>query len=207
MGYWPTETAPRTAPKTLPRTLHPGTHPSLARARRDVLVITRMGTTLGAAHLRPGIRYRILVAEGAQLAGPAARLTDLARAGAHVRTVPDVPLDAMVVDGSLAVLPERRRGMAADAATVLIRVFESLWSAGTPFDAPGLTTREREVLVMLSEGRTDESMAAQLGLSVRTVRRMISALMVRLDARSRFQAGVRAANLGWPTEVSRRPSA
>ncbi len=202
MGYWATETSPR----TLPRTLRPGSHPTLARARRDVLVITRMGTTLGAAHLRPDIRYRILVAEGVRPAGPAAaRLTDLARAGAHVRTVPDVPVDAMVVDGSLAVLPEHRRGTPADA--VMIRVFESLWSAGTPFDVAGLTTREREVLVMLSAGRTDESMAAQLGLSVRTVRRMISALMGRLDARSRFQAGVRAANLGWPTEVSRRPSA
>lgn len=204
MSYWPTE--------TLPRTVHPDIH-ALAQARRDVLVITTMGTTPGRRgipflfdheSLPRGVRYRILVPEGVRLAGPVtARLTDLADAGAHVRTVPVVPVDALVVDGSLAVLP----GTPAGAGALMIRVFDSLWSAGTPFGVGVLNNREQQVLALLSAGRTDESMAAHLGLSVRTVRRMISTLMSRLDARSRFQAGVRAAHLGWPTAVSRRPSA
>lgn len=204
MSHWPTETRPGTVP--------PGLHTALARARRDVLVITTMGTTPGRRgipflfdreSLPAGVRYRILVPEAVRLAGPVTtRLADLADAGAQVRTVPDVPLDALVVDGSPAVLPG-----GTPAGAVLTRVFDSLWSAGTPFGMGVLNTREHQVLTMLSAGRTDESMAAQLGLSVRTVRRMISALMGRLEARSRFQAGVRAANLGWPTTVSRRPSA
>ena len=199
----------------VPRTLPPGVHATLARARRDVLVITTMGAAPGRRgfpfladreDLPAGVRYRILVPEAVRLAGPVtARLTDLADAGAQVRTVPDVPVDALVVDGSLAVLPGHGRGTPAGA--VLLRVFDSLWAAGTPFGLGALSTREHQVLTMLSAGRTDESMAAQLGVSVRTVRRMISALMARLGARSRFQAGVRAATLGWPTTVSRRPSA
>lgn len=195
--------------------MSPDLHTTFARARRDVLVITTMGTTRGQRgipflfdheSLPAGVRYRILVPEAVRLAGAAtARLTDLADAGARVRTVPDVPVDALVVDGSLVVLPG-----GAPASALMVRVFDSLWSAGTPFGAGVLNTREHQVLTMLSAGRTDESMAAQLGVSVRTVRRMISTLMGRLDARSRFQAGVRAASLGWPTIASRashRPSA
>lgn len=207
MSHWPTETPPRTG--------SPDIHATLTRARRDILVITTMGTTPGRRgipflfdheSLPRGVRYRILVPEAVRLAGPVtARLTDLADAGAQVRTVPDVPVDALVVDGSLAVLPGQARS--TPAGTVMIRVFDSLWSAGTPFGMGVLNTREHQVLTMLSAGRTDESMAAQLGVSVRTVRRMISTLMGRLDARSRFQAGVRAASLGWPTTESRRPSA
>src|SRR5690606_39837840 len=62
---------------------------------------------------------------------------------------------------------------------------------------PELTTRERELLTLLSAGNTDESAAAQLGVSVRTVRRMVADIMDRLGARSRFQAGVKAADRGW----------
>jgi DNA-binding NarL/FixJ family response regulator len=48
----------------------------------------------------------------------------------------------------------------------------------------------------MSAGYTDESAAARLGVSVRTVRRMMSTIMTRLGARSRFQAGIRAADRG-----------
>ncbi|MBA9049246.1 DNA-binding NarL/FixJ family response regulator [Streptomyces phaeogriseichromatogenes] len=34
-------------------------------------------------------------------------------------------------------------------------------------------------------------------MSLRTVRRTVSNLMARLEARSRFEAGVRAARAGW----------
>lgn len=68
---------------------------------------------------------------------------------------------------------------------------------------PALSERERELLVLLSAGCGDDSMAVQLGISVRTVRRRISAIMTRLGARSRFQAGAKAAHEGWL--VPRRP--
>jgi DNA-binding NarL/FixJ family response regulator len=46
----------------------------------------------------------------------------------------------------------------------------------------------------MAQGFTDEAVARKLGMSVRTCRRHIAALMGSLDAVSRFQAGVRAAN-------------
>ncbi|NEE20393.1 response regulator transcription factor, partial [Streptomyces sp. SID7499] len=43
---------------------------------------------------------------------------------------------------------------------------------------------------------TDEVAARELTVSVRTYRRYVAEIMTLLDATSRFQAGVRAAELG-----------
>lgn len=57
--------------------------------------------------------------------------------------------------------------------------------------------QERALLNLLGIGAKDEAAARQLGVSVRTVRRMTAELMRELDARSRFQAGMIAARRGW----------
>lgn len=44
---------------------------------------------------------------------------------------------------------------------------------------------------------TDETAGKRLGLSLRTVRRQMAGLMERLDATSRFEAGLKAAQRGW----------
>jgi len=44
---------------------------------------------------------------------------------------------------------------------------------------------------------TDETAARRLGVSLRTVRRQMAALMERLCATSRFEAGLKAAQRGW----------
>ncbi|WP_250008308.1 LuxR C-terminal-related transcriptional regulator [Actinoplanes sp. M2I2] len=59
-----------------------------------------------------------------------------------------------------------------------------------------LDERERRLLGLLATGLTDESVAARLGLSERTVRRTMASIMARLGARSRFQAGLIAARQG-----------
>nr|WP_240522031.1 helix-turn-helix transcriptional regulator [Amycolatopsis vastitatis] len=64
-----------------------------------------------------------------------------------------------------------------------------------------LSDRERQLLTLLTAGYTDESAAVRLGVSVRTVRRMVAGIMDRLGARSRFQAGVKAADRGWLLDV------
>jgi DNA-binding NarL/FixJ family response regulator len=46
---------------------------------------------------------------------------------------------------------------------------------------------------MLADGYTDEATARRLGVSIRTVRRNTAELMTLLGARSRFQAGIYAA--------------
>jgi DNA-binding NarL/FixJ family response regulator len=49
---------------------------------------------------------------------------------------------------------------------------------------------------MLGAGLKDETAARELGLSLRTYRRRVADLMAALGADSRFQAGLRARELG-----------
>ena len=56
-----------------------------------------------------------------------------------------------------------------------------------------LTPRQKEVLAFLTEGLTNRQIAAQLGISVRTVGFHVQKLKARLNTRSRYQA---AASLG-----------
>ncbi|MFJ9055950.1 DNA-binding response regulator [Streptomyces sp. NPDC102409] len=63
-------------------------------------------------------------------------------------------------------------------------------------DAPHLDAGSRAVLEALGSGLTDAAAAGRLGLSLRTYRRRVAGLMAALDAGSRFQAGLRAGELG-----------
>src|SRR5690606_21762259 len=80
-------------------------------------------------------------------------------------------------------------------------LFETAWrSAGdlAAYDAQVAEIRRLApaVLDMLGEGVKDEAAARRLGLSLRTYRRRVAELMAALGAESRFQAGVRARELG-----------
>ncbi|MFC9029170.1 LuxR C-terminal-related transcriptional regulator [Streptomyces arboris] len=139
----------------------------------------------------------------------------LGQRGGLVRTVPRLPLRMLIYDRGRAIVP--MDAAAADrgalvlegtgALTGLLALFEQTWQQAKPLgesaaDAPAgdghsLTPPERAVLDLLTEGLTDEAIARQLGVSVRTVRRVTADLMQRLGARSRFEAGVLATSKGW----------
>lgn len=131
--------------------------------------------------------------------------------GGEVRTVPVLPLRAIIFDREVAVIsidPEvsgegavQLSGQSVMAPVVAL--FERVWETGTPLghairrDEEGLTAQEREVLRLLSHGLTDEVVGKRLGLGVRTVRRMTADIAHRLNAHSRFEMGVKACYRGW----------
>jgi DNA-binding CsgD family transcriptional regulator len=82
----------------------------------------------------------------------------------------------------------------------VLALFEATWEAATPLadrrELPVITAGGREILRALGAGLTDEVAARRLGVSVRTYRRRVAELMRALDSESRFQAGVRAGELG-----------
>ena len=167
---------------------------------------------LGNDQLALPVRYRVLAPDAARTHPVLSRrLHQLCRNGAQVRTASSVPLSAIIVDTATAALPVERSGRGtvsvlkvAAAVSALSELYERIWHTATPLrqptglgDVSGLTVREREVLALLGDGGTDASAAAQIGVSVRTVRRMVSEMMARLGAQSRFQAGLKAAERGW----------
>ena len=69
--------------------------------------------------------------------------------------------------------------------------------SSTDLSSTDLSSTERALLRLAAEGCTDAAAASRLHVSHRTARRMMAALMERLGARSRFEAGVKAVRLGW----------
>jgi DNA-binding NarL/FixJ family response regulator len=66
----------------------------------------------------------------------------------------------------------------------------------TAANPAGLTSREAEVLGLLAAGLSNAKIAAQLGLSDRTVDNHVSAILRKLGVRTRREAGGQAERLG-----------
>ncbi|KQW47997.1 DNA-binding protein [Nocardioides sp. Root1257] len=129
-------------------------------------------------------------------------------AGEEIRVLPELPTRLLVIGDTHAVVPEplgladlplavvQQRGLVQAMGSW----FEELWGrAAVPaLDAaePRLDLRQF-LLEQLAAGAHDEQIARKLGISLRTVRRRVSALMTELGADSRFQAGVEAGRRGW----------
>jgi DNA-binding NarL/FixJ family response regulator len=65
----------------------------------------------------------------------------------------------------------------------------------------GLTQRERQVLLQLSTGRTNQEIAAVLGTSVSTVERHVTHILTKLGCKTRTQAATYAVAQGWLTAL------
>jgi len=150
-----------------------------------------------------GFAVRVLCAPEAFDAGD---LPDPAALGWQVR-VTDGPLqDTVVTDGRSALVRSElsgRQEMSIIQAPAVARALESLfaaaWRLGVPLaEHRALGDREaiRRILDQLRAGSTDEQAAHELEVSLRTYRRRVAEIMYWLGASSRFQAGVRAAELG-----------
>ena len=63
-------------------------------------------------------------------------------------------------------------------------------------DEGGLTVRERDVLRLLAAGQTNPEIAAELQVSLNTVKTHVVHILAKLGAADRTQAAVRAAQLG-----------
>ncbi|MFE6764965.1 LuxR C-terminal-related transcriptional regulator [Streptomyces sp. NPDC057689] len=132
--------------------------------------------------------------------------------GGEVRTAPTIPQRMVIVDRTQALVPtdpaDNRQGALhvtePGIVTALLELFEQGWNTAAPFgtarvDDPqdGLTDHERELLRLLGTGLTDEAVGQRLGLTDRTIRRQVASIMERLNASSRFEAGIKAAQRGW----------
>ncbi len=132
--------------------------------------------------------------------------------GGEVRTSPTIPQRIVVVDRREALVPidpdDNRKGALhvtePGLLHPLIDLFEQAWNTAVPLGstAPedpttGLTPTERHLLRLLGGGLTDEAAGQRLGVSARTIGRHMASVMERLNATSRFEAGIKAAQRGW----------
>jgi len=142
--------------------------------------------------------------------------------GTQVRIHDRLPTELVIADRAVALLPFAASSAGADGVLVvrsphlldaLVLLFEMLWEASAPpgrqavagnpegrFDEhinERIDERINErLLLLLAAGLKDEAIARQLGVSLRTVHRRTSDLLDHLGVRTRFQAGMRAAQQG-----------
>ncbi|WP_225851105.1 helix-turn-helix transcriptional regulator [Streptomyces sp. HPF1205] len=166
---------------------------SLERAlRRDAALVAR-GVAVRSVHPQSAL----------QEPEYARHLRDLAAVGVRVRLVERAPLGLLVFDRHTAFLPgDPARGGEPPAritgrlVTSLTAAYEDCWDRGVRFgtfreDLGRLVpeSRERAILRLALQGRSDDQIARSLGIHRRTVERRMSEVMERLGVTTRFELG------------------
>ncbi|MDN3358215.1 DNA-binding response regulator [Actinomadura sp. DC4] len=172
-------------------------------ARTDIA--TRMRTTI-----QGGVSVRKLYTSAA-LAEEVQRthLLQLLTAGAQVRICDaGLPHETIIIDRRVMILAglgvpgDREFTVTTSPALIdgVYALYDASWHGAVPLpdrqDLPMITPDVRAILRTLSAGLTDEAAARSMGISLRTYRRRVAELMKALDSDSRFQAGLRAGELG-----------
>lgn len=162
--------------------------------------------------LERGVRMRTVYLDSIRRDPPTLAYAEwLESVGAQIRITPTLPNRIILIDRRTALVAADSRHTGAGAVlienpgtvTLMCALFESVWQSAEPLGARarpapgGLTTQEREVLRLMAQGSTDESIANSLAVSARTVRRIAAGLLGHLGARSRFQAGAHAVQRGY----------
>jgi sugar-specific transcriptional regulator TrmB/DNA-binding CsgD family transcriptional regulator len=165
-----------------------------------------------------GVRLRSIYLESIRNDNDTSRYVDwLTGGGAQVRVAATLPPRMVIYDRSTAIVPvdpnKTYEGAlmlcGAGVVSALCELFERVWQSSRPLNEPPspegygnekyirLNDRSQAIIVLLSRGYTDESIARRLGVSVRTVRRETAGLTSQLGAKTRFQAGALALSQGW----------
>jgi predicted transcriptional regulator len=194
-------------------------HEVLSMVVPNLTVVPHRENTAGDACLRRGVRYQAIVDHRA-LDQPGMLQDTVASiaAGQDIRVVDRVPLKLVIVDRELAMLPLLQSENNVPASVLVHRsglldavlaFYDATWERGYPLrcNASGdgvLETRpdhiddlDAQVLALLLSGLTDQAIAGQVQLSLRTVQRRISQLMAKAGVATRIQLGWYAAQKGW----------
>jgi hypothetical protein len=179
-----------------------GRNPETLRAAvmRDLAMIER------------GVEMRILYQHTARASlATRAYVRQVSGAGAQVRTIGEIIERLIIFDRRTALIPQDRSGSGIKGATIideptivafLCSIHDNAWTNAQPFEPDSIEyeqtagTLRSSILLLMSQGLKDAVIARRVGMATRTCRRYISALMEEVGATSRFQAGVRAVQLG-----------
>jgi two-component system response regulator DesR len=147
----------------------------------DIEMPHMTGLDVAEAIAREGLAARVLIVTTFGRAGYLRRAMD---AGVRGYLLKDTPADVLA-----AVI----RKVAAGGRAIAPELAELAWDA----PANPLTERERDVLRLAEEGRSNKEIARQLDLSPGTVRNYLSEASAKLFAASRIEAGRIAREKGW----------
>jgi two-component system response regulator DesR len=147
----------------------------------DIEMPHMTGLDVAEAIAREGLPARVLIVTTFGRAGYLRRAMDAGVRGYLLKDTPAEVLAAVI------------RKVAAGGRAIAPELAELAWDA----PANPLTERERDVLRLAEEGRSNKEIARQLDLSPGTVRNYLSEASAKLFAASRIEAGRIAREKGW----------
>jgi len=182
-----------------------------------IFALSGAENTAGLEALARGVVYRTIYPRSVlELADDPFGLAVSVAAGETARLVDETPLKLIVVDRSVAVVPVLPVTDTEPSALLvypsglldaLLALFDAMWAAATPLlvsdgevhsgPAEGPSASDLHLLSLLLAGLTDQAIAAQLGLSMRTVQRRVHTLVEMAGVRTRLQLIWQAAHRGW----------
>ncbi len=154
-----------------------------------------------------GVRYRSIVDKDfLELPGAMNATNADIKAGEQVRIVSRLPLKMVIADKRIALIPLDLEQ--SDSPALLVRspallyalygFFQMIWERAVPIPYAGvfqpdgfasLSERTQNLISLMAIGSNDKSIAAHMGVSLRTLQRYVADLMRLTQTRTRFQLG------------------
>jgi two-component system, NarL family, response regulator LiaR len=88
------------------------------------------------------------------------------------------------------------RGMPVMNSEVSQALTRGLRQKSAQLEDEGLTVREKEVLLLIAEGKTNKDISDELYISIKTVKTHVSNLLMKLEAEDRTQLAIYAHRKG-----------
>lgn len=120
------------------------------------------------------------------------KVVEAIEAGAVSYVLKTVSADELIyaMQGALRGMPV----MSGDVSQALTR---GLRQRSVKVEDEGLTEREREVLLLISEGKSNKEIADELHISIKTVKTHVSNLLMKCELEDRTQLAIYAHRKGW----------
>ncbi|TFE19780.1 response regulator [Cohnella luojiensis] len=123
------------------------------------------------------------------------KVVEAIEAGAVSYVLKTVSADELIyaMQGAIKNMPV----MSSDVSQALTR---GLRKRSISHEVEGLTEREREVLLLIAEGRNNKDISEELHISIKTVKTHVSNLLMKCDLEDRTQLAIYAHRKGWVKE-------
>ncbi|MGH8428130.1 MAG: helix-turn-helix domain-containing protein [Gammaproteobacteria bacterium] len=162
-----------------------------------------------------GVQYRGIYDRSIlELPDAAEHIWAYMKGGEEARVYHTVPLKLIAADHRIALLPLESQQLSGAILLVrssslldaLYELFELIWERAAPIlltssgmleageEESSIASKVEHLIPLLAAGLNDKAIAAQLGISHRTLDRYMREFMQSMDARTRFQAGWIAAH-------------
>lgn len=89
------------------------------------------------------------------------------------------------------------RGMPVMTGDVAQALTRGLRQRSVQGDDSGMTEREKEVLLLIAEGKSNKDIAEELHISIKTVKTHVSNLLMKCELEDRTQLAIHAHRQGW----------